>query len=407
MSAAVIIVMGEREADPLLCEAVPAGGDHPVQREFDRLTDIPADWLAGADAVWVVVPGAHSLARAVELPARTEAQARAALPFLLEDDLASDPENLHFALGRFLADKRRLVGAVDRRRMTGWMAALDEAGIEPTRLVPDFLALPAGPNTATIVERDGQICVRLGDEGGFTIETDLVGAVLPEMLTASNIETLEIHGETVEAPLPSEIFPGRAVDQRPKPDGAGLCGLYRSGLSGGAPLDFLQGPFARRRHWDIDSGKLRIAASAAGLLGVAWLALLVSEGWRYERLADRAFAQSEALFREAFPEVDRVVNPRAQLQSRLAQLRGGDTDSFVRLSNILFSAIGRFEAVEVESLRFDQGRNALSADLVYPNFADMERIRQAIAEQGGVLEEGASRQRGTRIVGDVTIRMAQ
>ena len=84
---------------------------------------------AGDHAVIVLVPAEDVLLTSVHIPARSQAKIRAALPFALEEDLADDVEDLHFAVGDRQENNRLPVAVVSREKMSRWQERLDEAGI--------------------------------------------------------------------------------------------------------------------------------------------------------------------------------------------------------------------------------------------------------------------------------------
>lgn len=70
-----------------------------------------------------------------------------ALPFLLEEEVASDVESLHLVALASREQQVSLVG-VDKELMSnwfGWMAG--EAGMETRQLILDVLTLPVQPVT--------------------------------------------------------------------------------------------------------------------------------------------------------------------------------------------------------------------------------------------------------------------
>src|SRR5262245_22060475 len=88
--------------------------------------------FAGGRRVCVLVPGADVLRAQAELPLRGGAKLQQAVPYALEEQLADDIEELHFAVGRRPSDSSRTpVAVVSRKLMDEWLAALRGAGLEP------------------------------------------------------------------------------------------------------------------------------------------------------------------------------------------------------------------------------------------------------------------------------------
>ena len=89
----------------------------------------------------VLAPGASITLARPELPVRGSRQAQV-VPFALEESLAGDVEQFHFAVGRTDAAGRTEVAAVRREQMAHWLADLRTAGITPDALLADLACLP-------------------------------------------------------------------------------------------------------------------------------------------------------------------------------------------------------------------------------------------------------------------------
>lgn len=351
----------------------------------------------------LILPGVEIFCRRVELPARTEAQARAALGFLLEDDLADPPETMHFALGRTGDDGRRSVFALSKDRFNDRLTALKEAGLAPDRAAPDYLLLGAEAGEAVILEDAGRMTVALGPDAGFAAETELGRLVLGEMLETAGIDRVRLYADAPEQAAPLAGWGGRRVETRPVPDRAAVLRWMADGPDRAA-VNLCQGEFARRRGLPAKSRKTMTAAAAlAVLLVLAGAAQLFIEATRYGRLADRAEARIEKVFRAALPEAGRIVNPAAQLENARTQLGGGQGGRFLDLAQTLAAGIAATEGVRLASLRYAGEESGLRAELVYRNFEDLDSIKAALAARGARLEETAAHQENGQVVGSILL----
>jgi general secretion pathway protein L len=322
-----------------------------------------------ADRVWGIIPGADVLARRVELPVPSVTQALQSLPFLLEDDLAVDREDLHFALGDF-TDGQWLAAALARDVMDAWAKARTFHA-----LVPDFLAL--GDGAPAIFAHDGNAIVTLAD-GGFAIEWDSLAHVVPPGLDAQRHQTLS-----------TQDFLERAYQR----------------LSSALPLSLLQGDYAPRRTWPVLSPLWRRAAIMAGVALALGISVSVADGLRLNHEAAQATARAESVFRQAFPDVTRVVNARAQMKAKLAELRSGSSFTFLQLAGLLADGVAAAPGVEIDAMRFDGARGELAASLSLGSFEQIEAVKAAVAGKGGRIDEGSARQSGARIAADVVVRL--
>ena len=80
--------------------------------------------MAVGKQVIVLVPGTDVILTSVTVPTRNRNRMAAAVPYLLEEQLAADVDESHFALGERDAEGRVAVAVVSRARMDAWLAAL-------------------------------------------------------------------------------------------------------------------------------------------------------------------------------------------------------------------------------------------------------------------------------------------
>lgn len=344
---------------------------------------VPIDAAAAAEApgpVVAVVPGTAVLLRTVALPVKSEAQARTAAAFALEDELAAEPENLHFALGPRQTDGERAVAVIAAATMAGWLARLRAIGVAADIMVPDFLALTGEPPLA--VRFDGRAILRDAVRGGFAIEEDLLDAVVPD------------HAR--------QALPPRAID-------AATLAHEAAAVAAAPPLNLLQGPYRPRRE---GPGWLALGRRAAALAAVSlllWLGLTLADAWRLKALDDHYYQAARETARAALPDGTRLIDPVRQLRRAQAATRGADgasQDGFLPLAALLIEALAAVPSAEVQSLRYGAEQDRLSAEIAYGAFADLESLDNAVRAAGGTLTERGARQEGGRVVGRVELSRA-
>src|SRR5690606_1705358 len=81
------------------------------------------------------------------------------VPFALEEQLASDVDELHFAIGKRDGRAGVPVAAVAHERMESWLTLLRGAGIEPDAIYGESAMVPATPNGVTLLIDDSRVYV--------------------------------------------------------------------------------------------------------------------------------------------------------------------------------------------------------------------------------------------------------
>ena len=100
------------------------------------------------------------------------------MPFALEEQLATEIEAMHFALGRQGADGRVAVAAVERERFAGLVAALEAAGLAPAAVYSTSLVVPDNPAHVVVVLEGQTAIVRRPGALPLALDADPLAAAL-------------------------------------------------------------------------------------------------------------------------------------------------------------------------------------------------------------------------------------
>ncbi len=343
-----------------------------------------AEDLAGEAAI-VYVPGQDVLLTEVSLPGSRRKQLLNALPYALEDELIDDVENLHCVLGSRLDEGRYAAAVVANQRMQRWLAALEEAGIRPLRLLPDILLLPVEEDTWSVFceTNPEQALVRTGPEQGFVCQRENLIVLIqkavesddraPAKIRLYGCENLDESALEVAVSGLSELEWGEA----PFEDALSLVSLQ----SETGDFNLLQGRYAPRSRI---GQHLRPWYASAALLGLLLLIGLFTNVVRYASLqAQNRELETQIVqtFRQAFPEIKRVVNPQAQMRHHLARLRGNREQgpSFAAMLSAIAPLAKQQKGLVVRHLRYQKGRMELLMEL--PDLQSLEAFKQTLSRR--------------------------
>jgi len=277
----------------------------------------PATAQTRARRVIVLVPSEKVLLLETPRMSAQRTQFAKAVPFALEDQLASPVEELHFALPERLDDVRVPVAVVNRAALRAWLDRLVAEGIRADALLPDALALPEAASGTLVIE-EKRALLRTARNNAFAC--DLAG--LPQWLDiAATAEGATVSPEAFDfRAAPPLNLHGRISRYHVRQRDA--LAFFAANLSGDGPINLLQGEFApahrqapARQLWRVAG----LSAAAALLLVFAYDGVDV---WRLSHESNRLDAAMRDTLHEAFPEMDAVAgDPRTVMDSALK--RGG------------------------------------------------------------------------------------
>ena len=356
-------------------------------RESDQLAEAAAD-AAGARVV-VMVPAEDVLLTRVSVPAKKSRNLlRQAIPYLLEEQLVEDVEELHFALGELEGDEIA-VAVVSSARMDAWLEQLRQAGIEPHVIIPETLALPLETDAWTVLTgQQGRLLLRTGQQAGMELDLANAGTLLKV--------ALEEAGEARPATLAiyecgelSVNLTGLDIELTRAPVKGHILSLLVAGYLSTSPINLLQGAYSRRerigQYWR--PWKVPLALTAVLLL-LAVINSLVD----YQRLSSeksRLWNQIVATYKKTFPEESNVPYPQRQMEEHLKQLQGGGGGAGALSFSELLAKAGQFfkaaPTLKIQRLSYKNG--SLEVALTIADLQKLDQLKQQLAGKGALAVE--------------------
>ena len=133
--------------------------------------------------VAVIVPSTDVLITESDAPAKSATKLAQVIPYALEERVADEIENLHFAIGDRSAETGRVpVAVVSRARIEGWLAELRAAGLNPQAIYSEAQLLPNMPGQL-IALLDSESLVMRTAEGPFPMDLTRLKSLLEERTT--------------------------------------------------------------------------------------------------------------------------------------------------------------------------------------------------------------------------------
>jgi general secretion pathway protein L len=415
MAEFLVIRLGETANDAVSWMVVDAQGTRRGNPGSGTLDEAAAAVLERP--VLVLVPGTEVITLFANIPAKG-ARLLAALPYALEDQLAEDVDNLHFAAGKRDEDGRMPVAVVTRERMDEWQQSLNAAGIYPQRMVPEYHGLMRVPNTLSMLVLADRVMFNDGRETEFVIPgispadalatTGILDATADDADTSRHLlvycdAALGDRYEKDWALLRHELA---EVDVNLLPDGA--LPKLAVNVAAGAGVNLLQGSYGEKTRVATTLRPWRYAAMlVAGLLLVG----LFGKGVDYYRLSKERDALQEqfaAEYQRLRPNDTReVVDPAGTVNSIRRSLGSSASGPQVFLPSMvsLAEAIARNDSAKVEAVSYRAG--VVDVRLSAPDIPTLDKIVQSIDASGRFIAKLQSADNvGDRVNSRIQIREA-
>ena len=339
--------------------------------------------------VTVVINGRDVLFLQADVPGKNLRVVQQAVPYLLEEQLVDDVENLHFAI-RHHADSavanRYDVLVINQSCLMAIIQLLEEKQIHADIITADYLLLPHESLLLT-----GSRVLFSSSPSSFATEAD--SAVLAEPLDIEENQSIKVIAcDNADRDI--------ALDSllQGKPFNIEQCHTsWQQALVAEAgkqePFNLLQGRFKKKKNWSAQ-GRAWLPAASVFLL---WLllqgGLFITDYIILQKQASALDKKINALYRQTFPQAKRIVNARVQMQQQLDALRKKKGQGGNRFSTMLLASaevLSRIPGLEIRTLRYYDGR--LNLELKLADLQQLEKLKQEIDTEKGyqVDVQGAS-----------------
>ena len=369
-----------------------ASGTLDGANELDALTDK----AQGRECV-LLLPASQAQLKRVTLPSKWGAKLQQALPFIIEDEIASDIDDVFIAVGQAhnIDDKHQLdVAIVDEQWMMQWLECLTSHGLAPSRVLPDamLLPLPEEEHHVSAIELDGKWLFR-----GMPWHIAQVERPWLEMyLHAQKVETVRHYS-------PCD-FTG--VNLESNPDDVDLPLAIFARQLPHCTFNLLQGQYKVKKQgspfWRTWRAPL-IAASVALVLSLGFKATAL---YQINQQLIQSEADITAQYLSAFPGSKvRFHLIRNQIRNKLAAVDGGSESDFLALMESVVPVFSSVKAFHPESLRYDAKRQELRFRAVGKDFQSFNQVKTELEKRGLTVEQGGLNNEGNTVVGELKVRV--
>ena len=307
----------------------------------------------------------------LEIPVYQQRNLRQIVPGLLEEDLATDIEQLHFSIGDETVAGSVTVAVVDDSIITRWVDKFKAAGIKLDALLPGSLALPWSENNWTI-QCDGFHCeIRVAAQSAFLFERENLTLILPKITKQwgqpQTIRCFNSAEEQLQLGFPTEFSNDKIEKQRILPDASALS------------INLLQGEYAVKEDFGQHWNKWRISAMLVfAVIGLHFSSMAINS-YRLNQQAQTYKEETASLFRSAFPKETRLVNPKAQMMEKLQNMQSQfNSSGFLVLLQQVAPILKQTPDVQLIRIKYEQDLNAIVLDVQAKNYAGLDQLKVAL-----------------------------
>jgi general secretion pathway protein L len=400
-------------------EGIIASGELAQVSELPQLSE-----KAKNREVITFVPTSDLSLKSLTVPSKSAKAMRLAVPYMLEDELAQDVEELFFAYSDIKVsntDNNCFVAVVELVQLELWQSWLVDAEIACKKIIPDVLAmpLPDEENTGSVIALDSQILIRQGKWQGITIDSS-TWSIISHSLADYKIEkgnTDEENSSSESDNVDSSQFSFNAYSALPKSSAE----ISINNMPEELPLALLAATFSKDKagKFNLLQGKFKTKEQRSPALtswlwaaGITAFALLLNVGIKGAELMQLNNQQEQieqkiiTTYKKAFPKTKRVKisTVRSQLKQKLAEIGGNSSESsFLTMLTQVQPALALVPEIKPQTLKFDGKRNEMRMQALASDYQYFDKLKTALENNKLSVSQGAQNNQGEQISGSFSI----
>ena len=337
--------------------------------------------------VTVVLPGENILTLSAVVPGKNIRQIRQAIPYILEENLIDDVDELHFALKKKINNENEYeVGVINNNYLKDVITFLEKAGIQTDRIIADYSLLQSDTmlfDAGRLLANSSKLKFALQTEKGFQLSTlcindgdfnklaSFVDAESDAGIQSDNViqqfDALKIEVETVH-------YHPYLYLVKHDPDLAAV--------------NLLQGAYKKKKNW-LKTGKIWLPAVAAFSAWILIESILFITS--YVSLANQNEALNKEIaliYKNTFPSSKNVSNPQARMESQLLNLKKRQGQAGQGFSKMLADSaeiLSKTPGLKIKTLRYYDGQINLELKVASLQVLDSLKL-QLINDKGFQVE---------------------
>lgn len=344
---------------------------------------------ASADDVIILLSADVVSCYQTSIPSTQMKQLRAAVPFALEDQLASSLEDNHFTV-RPINDQRQSVYVINKQRMRECMDFCLAQGIHATRCVP----LIACIDTDTWL---------MGDDGLYGVDTHGRGFFLAAAtLQQQSVQPLLRQQTATQKTLCAVDAPWDDDWNISEHDVAAHAVTFLRQHP--VKINCLHGDFTPQRRTQANQQILKYLTVALGIfLGLSALKPIVA-WWHYRKILTTSDQTISRIYREYFPKATDIVAPKFRLQQLLRERADAAAqEPLLQLIARVGAIKAQHRQIALQQMRYST--NTLTLTLSAPSFAVLQSWETDLRGQGVRLRQVSATTSKTQINAVVECRL--
>lgn len=340
-----------------------------------------AAMAAAQKHITVVVPGEDVLFLTAEVPGKNIQRAQQAVPYVLEDSVIDDVDELYFSIKKSNADNldnQYDVSVINKDYFESVLEQLENLGVYADAMIADYLLLTEDSSLFF----DGARVLFNGSKVKFSSAIDSAVFLNDEFLNNNkelkliNCDKTSDKNQDLTKLIENFGFIEERCESHPL-----LC-LVKNRSNNN--INLLQGVYKKKKDWS-QAGKTWLPAT---VLFFVWLVvqggLFFFDYIGLSKKNQQLNTEITKIYKNTFPKSRRIIDAKAQMQQKLASLKkrkGQSGRSFSEMLSNSASIFSRTKGLVIKSLRYYDGR--INLEIKISSLQALDKLKEQLNKEKG------------------------
>ncbi|MEH6556961.1 MAG: type II secretion system protein GspL [Oceanicoccus sp.] len=407
--------------------------DHVRQYASNEVSDF---------SVVVIVPGEAVNLLSPSIPSKQLKQIKQALPFMVEELIADDIENVHIAMPEHVDGSEGVVdvAVISHATLINWLDQLHSSQLSPDSIISDVLCMPFHRSELSLLLDGKRVMMRSGKHSGLVLQIEDFGFLFGNWLSQYSEKEGVATKPVIHITYSSQSNNGssdshddestdRDEERSSEPEVVtfvrqnyqncevkvnayheSITEILASSYSNNRladQLNLLQGGYAVSRSGDSNWRNWRALTSVVVIGLLTYLLLVAGSGWYFDNKADSLDAEAVTLYKQLFPNERRIVSPKKQMQNHLRMSGAGNDSHFLPILASLATTLagdGDEMKLTVDQLRFDTASGELQFQVRSSSIEKLDQLKRELAEIGLEVDINSATEQDDYVMGRLVVR---
>jgi general secretion pathway protein L len=354
--------------------------------------------IARGKKVSVLIDAHYTSLNTVNIPSKSRSKQLQAVPFAMEDYLAEDIEDMHFALGKSHTENSSTDGAnnlpviaIKRSLLQQTINTFNEQQIHLEIISADSVALPGSSSNWSILLDEDSALIKINSSQAHSCDRENLPVILQALLHKLS-ENEQVAPDTInyyykEDDAEAETLLSECeIKIEPHCYKNHALEIFVQNLKTISSFNLLQGEFTPVRESNIWLKPWKSAAIAASVFLVLQLGNSTMLASQLEQKNLKLTRQIETEFKRAIPDSRNMTNMKIRVERRLNDLKGGGSgdnkNGFLQILSKVSPSLTEQGKVDIQAAVFRN--NYIDVDLTAKSLQDIENIKNKLAAIPGI-----------------------